>query len=138
VSERKSAEIKFRCTPSFKSAAQADADAVGESLTEYIEAAVWARRNQRLDGTALIDNAIELLREAGAGESGAVAKLHAESEQALALQGSVPAPFTGTPTPVDDLLDEDDLAVIAEERDSAAALTCRCRPWEFCTHKARA
>jgi uncharacterized protein (DUF1778 family) len=124
VSERKSAEIKFRCTPSFKSGLQAAADAAGQSLTEYIEAAVWAHQNAARTAPQIDMTVLRMLED--------------ESEQALALKGSVPAPFTGTPTPVDDLLDEDDLAVIAEERDSAAALTCRCRPWEFCTHKARA
>jgi uncharacterized protein (DUF1778 family) len=64
MSERKTAEIKFRCTPTFKAGLQAAADAAGESMSEYIESAVWAKQNEAIDGTKLVDNAIAQLEEA--------------------------------------------------------------------------
>jgi hypothetical protein len=152
MSERKSAEIKFRCTPSFKSAAQAAADAADQNLTEYFEALHWAAQNAKLDGTALIDKAIALYREIGAEESGAVARLHAESEQVLALdhathttesieehaarlkaEGYVPA------WAVETQACEDCGKIDCQGGDLAPAPeSCACRPWEFCTHKASA
>lgn len=83
MSERKTTEIKFRTSPTWKARVQSAAAEADESLSEFIEKAVeerlWAAQNQRIDGTALIDNAIAALR----------------------------------PGPVESLLDADDLAVIA-------------------------
>jgi hypothetical protein len=53
VSERKSAEIKFRCTPSFKSALAASAEAVNQTMSEYIEGAVAEKA--AADGTRFVD-----------------------------------------------------------------------------------
>jgi uncharacterized protein (DUF1778 family) len=136
VSERKSAEIKFRCTPSFKSGAQAAADAAGQSLTEFIESAVWQMQNisTRIDGTVL------------------TRPLDPESEQVLALdhathtaesieehaarlkaEGYVPA------WAVETQACEDCGKIDCQGGDLAPAPEgCTCRPWEFCTHKASA
>jgi len=110
MSERKTAEIKFRCTPTFKSGLQAQAEAEGISASQLIENAVqthiWAEQNKRLDGLALTltDNALAANRD---DEDGAA-----------------------TPEQLD--VDESQFSTIL------MALQCKCRPWEFCTHKAPA
>lgn len=110
MSERKTAEIKFRCTPSFKAGVQAAADAADASMSEYIEAAVWARQNQLLDGTRLLDNAIAQMNGAEVDED----------------------EYFVEPSPaVDDCGPNE--AVI-----SSVTAACACRPWEFCTHKGAA
>lgn len=120
MSERKTAEIKFRCTPTFKAGLQAAAEAEGISASQFIENAVqnviWAKQNDRV----------------------------------------VPAPFTGTPILVEDLVAADaepspgllefiSTNVAAEpvvltpellEKAHASGVGCCCRPWEFCPHKA--
>lgn len=125
MSERKTAEIKLRVTPTFKAGLQAAATAANVSMSEYIEESVqqrlWDGLNKAVDGTALI--------------APAVRELHPESEQALALERSVPAPFTGTPIPAEELLDADDLAVIADDADDELlASTCEhgLSMWQFC------
>lgn len=89
MSERKTAEIKFRITPSEKARWQALADVEEIGLSELIRRAVnaaprttaeervWEKLNESLDGTALIDNAIAGLEETpeGAPEPGWVEDL---------------------------------------------------------------
>lgn len=122
MSERKTAEIKFRCTPSFKAGAQAAADAADQSLTEFIESVVWAHHNQlaaaaedfhaqavrRFDDpeTPVVDRLAEQLAEAR--------KPHPESEQALALTTALKRDIT------------------------IESCNGNCRPWEFCRCKAEA
>ena len=132
MSERKTAEIKFRCTPSFKAGVQAAADAAGESLTEYVEQSVWARQNQAIDGNALIGNAIAQLREIGAGDSAAVAELECIStntEDAAPSEGSASDEYAAAVAFV---------GHTAQREVVISNLTCdrACKPWEFCRCKA--
>jgi len=79
VSERKTTEIKLRVSPEEKTSWQLAAEQREVGLSQFIrdcvQESVWAEQNQRMDGLALVDNAIESLRERGAGESAAVAHL---------------------------------------------------------------
>lgn len=67
MSERKSAEIKFRIEPSVKAFWQEQAAVETEgNLSELITAAVnqhvhWAKENARLEGTKLVGSALVLL-----------------------------------------------------------------------------
>lgn len=66
MSERKTAEIKFRIEPSVKARWQAlAADETDGNLSELISRAVqehaWAKQNARLDGLQLLNNAIPLV-----------------------------------------------------------------------------
>lgn len=110
MSERKTAEIKFRCTPSFKASVQAAAEAAGSSMSEYIEAAVqekeWARLNQSFDGLRLTNNA-------------AIRALLVPDEDEYLVESSLVVDDGGP-----------NEAVI-----SNVTTDCGCRPWEFCTHK---
>lgn len=69
MSERKTAEIKFRIEPSVKAFWQAQAaDETDGNLSELITKATnqhvhWAKENARLDGTKLLGNAIEAVAE---------------------------------------------------------------------------
>lgn len=124
MSERKTAEIKLRVTPTFKAGLQAAADAADESMSEYIEKAVDLRSAANTLPTVIVKRDWQVDRP-----------LHPESEQALALERSVPAPFTGTPIPAEELLDADDLAVIADDADDELlASTCEhgLSMWQFC------
>lgn len=138
MSERKTAEVKFRCTPTFKAGLAAQAEAEGISVSQLIENAVqahiWAAQNKALDGTTLIENVIEALRdevvitEDGAAEGGLLdfiatncaptGELTAES-----LEAAHRRVF--------------ETSVVPNQDDEHPA-ACTCRPWEFCTHKARA
>ena len=137
MSERKTAEIKFRCTPSFKSGLQASAEASGQSMSEYIESAVGEKQRAKIDDLWVREaettkRAIESLREIGAGDSGAVARLHADSEQALATKTATQQIIEDEeiPTGSDVFFDDDSFL--------ASLDACTCRPWEFCHHKASA
>lgn len=69
MSERKTAEIKFRIEPSVKARWQAQAAAETDgNLSELITKATnqhvhWAKENARLDGTKLLGNAIDAITE---------------------------------------------------------------------------
>lgn len=96
MSEKKTAEIKLRIEPSRKARyQQAAADAekgLSEWLIDCAEQATWTSQNQKLDGLSLVDNAISSLRDIGAGDSAAVARLEqlaADSNPSVAT-GEVP------------------------------------------------
>lgn len=72
MSERKTAEIKFRIEPSVKARWQEAADAIEDGLSEFIRRCVeqsilqheqWTKENARLDGTKLLGNAIDAITE---------------------------------------------------------------------------
>lgn len=69
MSERKTAEIKFRIAPSEKARWQASADAIEDGLSEFVRRCVeqsilqhdlWARENANFDGTKLLEAGIPL------------------------------------------------------------------------------
>ena len=121
MSERKTDEIKFRVRPSDKARWQSAAEAEGISLSQYLENAannaVWDAQNRTLYGTP------SSLLEFIATNCQATGELTTETlKQAHdAVLELVPAPFTGTPTPAQDLLDDDALAVVADEAAGAGA-----------------
>ena len=79
MSEKKTAEIKLRIEPSRKARYQQAAADEEIGLSEFIVKAaddrMWAAQNQKIDGLSLVDNAISSLRDIGAGDSAAVARL---------------------------------------------------------------
>jgi hypothetical protein len=114
VSERKTAEVKFRCTPTFKSGLQAAAEAEGISASQLIENSVqehvWAKDNARIDGTKI---------------TGAIGVWDADRVQLV-----YPATAEEALEPEVEVLDPAD----SPFQTKLSAL-CACRPWEFCTHK---
>lgn len=130
MTERKTAEIKIRVTPTFKATLQAAAEAADESMSEFIEKAVeaylWARKGGELT-------------------------IKPESFPA-GRENVFAAPFTGTPTPVEELLDNDDYEVALSDfkaspvdvletsdipvRDEEHPASASCphgpQPWQFC------
>ena len=117
MSERKTAEIKFRCTPSFKAGLQAAAEAAGESMSEYIEGAVWAHQ-QKLEGTKLMGNDVIHVQEPTELDVD-------ESQFSTILQYVAPT----TPKPIE---------TVPPSNGTGADCSGNCRPWEFCRCKASA
>lgn len=125
MSERKSAEIKFRCTPSFKASLAASAEAVGQSMSEYIETASKSRmtgefREGIADARAALD----------AGPEAVTAFLMKGEKDSAADEFDSDDIVAVTATSID----EDEPPV----DDAGNAVACTCRPWEFCTHKVEA
>lgn len=168
MSERRTADIKFRCTPTFKSGLQAAADAAGQTVTEYVEAAVWAQQNAKLEPAVPVESLLDeddlaVLQDdreptdfyggpdfdaAGVADI-AVPVAAPEADVAKAKPGLLEFISTNvresgalTSEALEaanrQVLNEKPQLADALEAQAATAPTCNCRAWEFCTHKAKA